>query len=292
MTDAASPELDKRQQVLQTKRMRAMLLRHRNILQWSLASIALLLAMHRPAVADVPPADDCPSATRPPIAVPHIRAALMANEEVLIVALGSSSTESWMASDAAHSYPALLQADLSAALPRAHFAVINRGIGGQDAAEEVTRLDSDALALKPQAVIWQVGANGAMRHTDLRVFKQLVKAGIKRMQSANLDIILMDNQRAPRILQSPTHQLIDQALADIAAETGVGLFSRSALMDEWEKSGVPYAAFVSPDSLHHNDRGYRCVAKTLSAAIVAGIGALPPPAEELPIGMVAVVKGK
>ena len=221
-------------------------------------------------------ADDCPAAvTMSPIPAPRIRAALAQNEPIVIVALGSSSTQSWMSSDAAHTYPAILQDSLSAALPKAHIAVINRGIGGQDAAEELTRLESDALALRPQAIIWQVGANGVLRHTDIAVFRKLVLAGIKRMQAAGIDVILMDNQRAPRILASPGHILIDQALADLATENRVGLFTRGALMEGWDKEGAPYTAFISPDGLHHNDRGYRCVARALSAAIVAGLGPIP-----------------
>ena len=86
--------------------------------------------------------------------------------EAVIVALGSSSTQGAMASDLAHSYPAVLQQALSAGLPEAHVAVINRGIGGQDAAEELARLDADVLAMRPQLVIWQVGANGALRNAD------------------------------------------------------------------------------------------------------------------------------
>ncbi len=52
--------------------------------------------------------------------------------------------------------------------------MINRGIGGQDAAEELARLDADVLAIRPQAVIWQVGANGALRNVDPALFHELV----------------------------------------------------------------------------------------------------------------------
>ncbi len=93
------------------------------------------------------------------------------------MALGSSSTEGWRATSPADTYPARLQADLSAAYPLGHVAVINRGIGGQDALEEVARLDSDAIALHPDLVIWQVGANGAMANSDPNVFRQLVPPG-------------------------------------------------------------------------------------------------------------------
>ena len=94
------------------------------------------------------------------------------------MALGSSSTQGARASDLAHSYPAVLQHALSAGRPDAHIAVINRGIGGQDAAEELARLDADVLAVRPQLVIWQVGANGALRNADPAAFRAMVSSGV------------------------------------------------------------------------------------------------------------------
>ncbi len=222
------------------------------------------------AAAPSPP-QACPAGAAPKLAVPHLRAALQAQQEVVIVAIGSSSTQSWMASNPAHSYPAELQRQLSAALPNAHVAVINRGIGGQDAPEELSRMDSDVLAVKPQLVIWQVGANGALRRDAPELFRKLVRTGITRLQAANKDIILMDNQRSPAILAAPDHGTMDEILAELASEMDVELFSRSKLMDLWRDEGVPYDRFVSSDSLHLNDYGYRCVADALAAAIIAGI---------------------
>ena len=213
----------------------------------------------------------CPSVTVPPVSLPHSRAALARNGELLIVALGSSTTQSWMSSDAAHSYPAVLQASLASALTKAHVTVINRGIGGQDAAEEVPRIDTDAVAARPALVIWQVGANGVLRQTDPKLFKQLVTAGIKRLQAANIDVVLMDNQRSPMILAAPEHIKIDQSLADVALATGASLFARGALMDAWRDAGYPYDRFTSGDKLHHNDLGYRCIAEALAGSIVAGL---------------------
>src|ERR1700674_735883 len=79
-------------------------------------------------------ANACPATFAAPLALPHLRSAVSHGIEAVIVALGSSSTQGAMASDLAHSYPATLQQLLSSGLPRAHVAVINRGIGGQDAA--------------------------------------------------------------------------------------------------------------------------------------------------------------
>jgi lysophospholipase L1-like esterase len=214
----------------------------------------------------------CPAS--PPLAslkLPHFQAALAAGPQAVIVALGSSSTEGVMASDQAHDYPSELQALLGDRLPRAHVAVLNRGIGGQDAPEELARLNADVLAVRPHLVIWQVGANGAMRHADPAEFKRLVTDGVRRMQAAGIDVILMDNQRSPRVLASSQHGAMEAALAEVAQETGVGLFSRGALMDAWSRDGAPAVQFIAADGLHHNDRGYFCVAKVLAESIVAGI---------------------
>lgn len=228
---------------------------------------ALLLPLS--ALADPLPA--CPASHVPPLVLPHVREAIAANREVTVVAFGSSSTQGWHSSDIAHSYPAVLQAQLNASLPTAHIAVLNRGVGGQDVSEELPRIESDAIALHPSLVIWQVGANGAMKLIAPDLFKRLVTNGIRRMQEAKIDVVLMDNQRAPAILASPEHLQIDQAMADLSVNTGAGLFSRGALMDQWRTAGYPYDTFVSSDGLHHNDYGYHCMASTLATAIVEGL---------------------
>ena len=63
-------------------------------------------------------------------------------------------------------------------MPRLHIAVLNRGIGGQDAPEELARLQADVIAARPQLVIWQVGANGALRSTDPTQFRRLITEGV------------------------------------------------------------------------------------------------------------------
>jgi acyl-CoA thioesterase I len=205
------------------------------------------------------------------LSLPHLRAALAARTEGLIVALGSSSTEGVMASDSAHTYPAVLQSTLNRILPGAHFAVINRGIGGQDAPEELARLDTDAIALHPQLVIWQVGANGAMRHADPVEFHRMVEEGVNRLLRAGIDVILMDNQRSPRLLAAVDHIVLEDSLRHVAKETGVNLFSRSLLMDAWADEGAKPGQFTASDGLHHNDLGYLCVSQALARQIVAGV---------------------
>lgn len=220
---------------------------------------------------------DCPRSHVPALDLPLMKQAIRNNAEVVIVALGSSSTQGWHSTDIAHSYPAILQAELQAALPASHIAIINRGVGGQDAMEMVPRLGADALAVRPSLVIWQLGANAAMQHGDPNVFRDLVTQGVATLQASKVDVVLMDNQRSPLVLASPDRAAFDQALSDVAARSGAGLFSRGALMDQWQAEGHPYSQFVSDDGVHHNDRGYRCMAKALAGSILDGLGVVPAP---------------
>ncbi len=231
-----------------------------------------MLATALPVLAAPESTEACPVGRIAPLVLPKVRDALNSNAELTIVAFGSSSTQGWHSTSIAQSYPAVLQAELSAALPNAHVAVINRGIGGQDAAEMLPRLEADVLSVRPSLVIWQVGANGAIKDRDPDQFRSLVTAGVRTLEGAGIDVVLMDNQRAPAILNAPHHLEIDRATADVAVRTGAGLFDRGALMDQWRLSGHPYEQFISNDGIHHNDRGYRCMARALASAILEGLG--------------------
>jgi acyl-CoA thioesterase I len=228
----------------------------------------LLLSGLSSASAEAP----CPAEPpAPALHLRHLRAALEHGTEAVVVALGSSSTEGVMASDPAHSYPAELQEALEHALPRMHIAVLNRGIGGQDAPEELARLQADVIAVRPQLVIWQVGANGALRNADPEEFGRMITQGVTLLQEAGIDVILMDNQHSPRIDAAPEHGVLNAVLAQVAKATRIGLFSRAGLMAAWDQEGSPALTFIASDGLHHNDRGYACVASALADAVMQGL---------------------
>lgn len=224
-----------------------------------------------PAAAMAGQSEVCPPAVVQPARLPASRAALAAGQQWLIVALGSSSTAGAEASNPAESYPAELQRILSAALPRASVAVINRGRNGEDVGRELLRLDRDVIAVRPALVIWQVGANAALRGTPPAVFRHLLLIGLRRLAASHADVILMDNQRSPLVLAAPDDEAIDKALASAAKSAGVTLFSRSALMDTWRREGFPYHDFIAHDRLHQNDLGYDCVAQALARMILEGL---------------------
>ncbi len=224
-------------------------------------------------------APSCPAAPSMRLTLPATRAALARHRPITIVAFGSSSTWGTEASDQADSYPAELQDELYRLMPTAEISVLNRGIGGQDARREDLRLSRDVLAVQPNLVIWQVGANAAMRGESVESFRDLVSAGLARLSGAHVDIVLMDNQRSRRVLASPTNTAINESLAALARGPGVSLFSRDRLMRSWAES-APLDEFLARDGTHMNDRGYACLAHALARAISS---ALPQPsAQERP----------
>lgn len=237
----------------------------------SLRSLALAALLILPAARAQAQAHACPDQPHPAIASPRLAEALARPGGARIVAFGSSSTAGSGASDAAHTYPAVLEARLRAALgPRV--TVLNRGVGGEDADAMIDRITRDTLAERPDLVVWQLGANAAMRQMNPDRFAGFVRQGVGLLRQAGIDVVLMDNQRAPRITAHPGNRRFDAILAGMAATTpGAFLFSRGALMDAWEAAGVPAASLLIADGLHHNDRGYACLADALAGAILAGL---------------------
>ncbi len=216
-------------------------------------------------------AADCPAAPVAALRLPALSARIAAGGPVTIIALGSSSTEGIGASGPGATYPAQLEAALRRALPGLVVSIVNKGIGGQDAAEMVLRLDADALAHDPALIIWQVGTNGALRRHSPRRFAQIMGDGVDSIQATGADVLLMDSQRGAWAQSAPEREAFDRVLADLADRPGVALFRRGGLMDAWAAAGTAPESMLDSDGLHHNDRGYACLAESMAQGIIAGL---------------------
>ncbi len=214
----------------------------------------------------------CPAAPNQYLALPKAHAALAAGKKLTILAFGSSSTEGSGASDPAHAYPAQLEARLRAAFPGHEVQVLNRGKGGQEVAEMLARLEGDVLAAHPTLVIWQAGANAVLRGMAPEQFSAAMALGIARIRASGAELVLMDSQRAPRILSAPNWERFDAALGQLSLDSQVPLFSRATLMRAWAEAGTPSDAMLGPDGLHHNDRGYACLAEALARSLTEALG--------------------
>ncbi len=143
-------------------------------------------------------------------------------------------------------------------------------------ARSAARLDADVLAERPQLVIWQAGANAALRGMAPEAFRATLAEGLARLRAEGTDVVLMDNQLAPVVVSRPLHPQIAAAMRGVAAALSVPVFSRSELMRAWEAAGTPPPDVLHADGLHHNDRGNPCDAAALARSNHRGLRAAAP----------------
>jgi acyl-CoA thioesterase I len=242
---------------------------NRAIASWAAAGVIALA----PITAQAADASLCAA---PPGGVPiiapldHFAARIDKGGPLNIVAVGSSSTAGTGSSAPDMTYPSRLEAELRALFPKLEIHVVNRGKGGEDAPEELARLAGDVVALHPDLAIWQVGTNAVLRRDDLVADGGLMREGVDLLKQNGIDVVLMDLQYAPRVLERSAYPAMEDLVADTADQARVGLFRRFALMRYWQRSHSPDAsAMIGVDGLHMTDAGYGCLAADLAAALEA-----------------------
>ena len=208
------------------------------------------------------PSDDAAHAT--------IKAVSAHGQLLRIIAFGSSSTQGVGASSPAGAYPAQLQSILSRAMPKGRSVeVINRGIGGQDVDDMMLRLQADVIAPKPDVVIWQTGSNDPLRHVPIERFETETLAGVKAMQSAGAEVILMEPQWCPMLEKSGNADQFRNAIRRVGQQLKVAVINRSDLMHKWIAEGrMTKSQMLAPDGLHMTDSGYAQLARDIAPAVL------------------------
>jgi acyl-CoA thioesterase I len=190
------------------------------------------------------------------------------DEALRILALGSSSTLGVGASSSGASYPSRLEAELKARFPKHDIRVVNRGVGGEDAPEELARLGPEVARDRPDLVIWQVGTNAVLRRDDLAADDRLIGRGVQLLKNRHVDVVLMDLQYAPRVISRRAYSEMERRIAAAARQAHVGLFRRFAIMQHWGSThAFDGAAMIGRDGLHMTDASYACLAADLADAL-------------------------
>jgi len=218
------------------------------------------------------------------VSLPNTARAIRRGAALVIVAIGSSSTQGIGASDQAHSYPAQLAEELRHRWPRLAVTVVNKGIGGETADQMLARFTRDVLPYHPQLVIWQTGSNSVLQSRDVQDYEQTIREGITRLKAAHMDVILMDPQYAPRILGRPIHKAIVDTIGEVSNDLKVAVFRRFAVMRYWVTNGqYKMEDIISQDQLHMNDASYHCIARLLADSLASAAVAPPLPQADHPI---------
>ncbi|WP_249159212.1 SGNH/GDSL hydrolase family protein [Bradyrhizobium tropiciagri] len=151
--------------------------------------------------------------------------------------------------------------------------VINRGIGGQEAPEEFSRIEADVIAEAPVMVIWQVGTNAVYRNYNFDQVQATFAAGLDVLTGLPIDVVVMDSQYTQAIIGTPdllklANQFMSM-IAEVAADRRVNLFRRFALMKQWVDTGVQLSELDdgAPEHLHTSEWATDCVTQALLGAI-------------------------
>jgi acyl-CoA thioesterase I len=184
---------------------------------------------------------ECPIPERfyefePPLA--NTVKALASGREVVIVALGGSSTLGLAAGATALAWPARLGSVLADKFPSARIKVVNRAVARQTAKQVLERLDRDILPLKPNLVIWETGTMEAVRGSDVDAFRETVRTGIDELRAAGVEVVLM-NMQFSRETDAMIHfEPYLVAMRQVADATETALFRRRGIMRYWAESGL------------------------------------------------------
>jgi hypothetical protein len=215
--------------------------------------------------------------------LPHLTEAIRQQRKIKIVAIGSSSTAG---EGDVIPFPHRLELALRSRYPGLLFDVINRGIGGQEAPEELSRFESDVVSELPTLVIWQVGTNAIYQkgRYDPDAVGAAIMTGLSRLATLPTDVVLMDPQYAPALFhddggepdpeKAEATRRIVSLISGAAENSGVNLFRRFELMERWVTADkMEWAGLIGPDGLHQTEWATRSVADALSAAIEGATGA-------------------
>jgi hypothetical protein len=112
--------------------------------------------------------------------------------------------------------------------------VLNRGIIGEEAPQELARMRADVIAEAPVLTIWQVGTN-AVWQRGLDEVAAAIEQGLRVLAGAPtpMDIVLMDLQYAPALLTDDKIDATRRMLSlinQLATAAKVNVFRRFDLM--------------------------------------------------------------
>ena len=217
------------------------------------------------------------------VPLPKLAAAVNAHAPIRIVALGSSSTSGTGASSRQHTYPARLEFELRAAWPKSDVRVFNAGVAGQLARHMLARIDKDVAPHNPELVIWQTGVNDAIRGVPIDTYQQQLRSGIERFRALGADVLLIDHQYYPRFAKLKNGPLYVTTMRDVAAQLGVPVVRRFAIMKHLiDSAQFTTATLLSADQFHLNDRAYDCLGRLLAQSLRSAAASIPPPRPTMP----------
>jgi hypothetical protein len=221
----------------------------------------------------------------------HFSESIARGRRTRVVAIGSSSTAGepsppdWQVKIVP--YPARLELGLRRSYYGSMIDILNRGLSGQEAPEELSRFESDVIAEEPALVIWQVGSNAVFHELDHNPdeIAAAISTGLRWLARLPMDVVLMDLQYTTALTTNAKIGLstqIEKIILDAAAQAKVNVFRRWDLMKKWVDDRVATIDDLTDpadvnDHLHMSEWATACVSRALVGAILNAPPPPPPP---------------
>lgn len=187
------------------------------------------------------------------------------------VALGDSTVEGIGATDKSKSYAHLIYTDLNKHYDKVNYE--NFGKHGARVHDVVTRQLDAAIKARPKLITLSVGANDILHGTNLRSFRDDMRALLHTLSQTGALLIVTNvpdfsfTRRVPRAIKPAVRMRIKQynRVIDNAA-----IAAGATVVDTFQESAVIAKRFpeaVSGDNFHPSDLGYLLWANTMLTII-------------------------
>lgn len=191
-------------------------------------------------------------------------------KQLRILAIGSSSTWGVGASSLKRNYPSRLEAILANVWKGVELEIINRGVGGEVAAQTAWRLLDEIHLVQPDLILWQVGTNDALRNVPLEEFEKTMRTTIAEVRKHNIDLVLVGLQYTPKYARHEHYLHVRKLLDEIASSEKL-LYVRRYRAMEFIAHTKANLSMMASDNFHLNDLGYQCMAEHVAQAVVANL---------------------
>jgi hypothetical protein len=200
-------------------------------------------------------------------ALDRVHAAVAKDKTLKIITLGGTSSVLPGPDGERFSYPARLQAALSARLPDIHISVSVKLMQRKTAAQMIDTIEKQIIDEKPTLVVWQTGTYDAVLGTDSEEFRATVAEGVESLHTAGADVVLVNMQYSPRTESIVALGAYADGMRWVARELEVPVFDRHAIMRHWFEAGQFDLSAVTKDMTMAKDV-HDCLGRALGDLII------------------------
>ena len=202
------------------------------------------------------------------IALPAARQEVATEQRLIVLTFGGVRPAGADAVGKGATWPARLQAALSAALPEIQVTVANEPAPGMTSADVPAALPGLLAKTGARLVIWGPGGRDVAARLDVETFRAAVNGGIEAVRHGGADLILLDTTFVPSPARMVQIEPYRDRLLEAATANDVPVLRRHGLMRLWDEDGTLNLAARDPAERETVVRHlFSCVAQGLAGAI-------------------------